>query len=292
MSDYVARLNERRFEKNGARNSYAKFQKMVLEFYKDHGRKLPWRETANPYHILVSEIMLQQTQVHRVIDKYIQFITEIPDFNALASISIQHLLQLWQGLGYNRRALSLKDIAECVVRDYHAKLPTQPEALESFKGIGPNTAASICVFAFNMPLVFIETNIRRVYTHFFFNDEDTIDDRDLKPVIEATLYMPSPRDWYNALMDLGSLIPKHTENPNRRNKAYRKQSPFEGSQRQIRGEVLRSLSQRPLSWKGLKKSTDVLVKTEPDYIKKAVSALESEGFITMEDGVYRIKETT
>ncbi|MBN2510940.1 MAG: A/G-specific adenine glycosylase [Spirochaetales bacterium] len=266
------------------------FQSMVLDFYHDYGRDLPWRHTVNPYHILVSEIMLQQTQVQRVLLKYESFIKAVPDFDALARLPFPRLLELWQGLGYNRRALALKEAAVRVVGDHGGVLPDNPDLLKGFKGIGPNTAASVCVFAYNKPLVFIETNIRRVFTHYFFSTGTAVDDRQLLPIIEKALYAFSPRDWYNALMDLGSLIPKHTENPNRRNPAYRTQSPFEGSLRQIRGEILRVLAKNPVFPDELGDKSPLLARTDRKNIKKAVSALESEGFVVKEDGSYRIRD--
>ena len=148
----------------------AEFKKIILDYYKKHGRHdLPWRKTHDPYKILVSEIMLQQTQVGRVMAKYKEFIREFPDFKKLAQAPTAKVLKAWSGLGYNRRALYLKRTAERVTNEFQGKLPKDQSMLVDLPGIGPNTAGAICAYSFNMPVVFIETNIRRVFIHFFFN---------------------------------------------------------------------------------------------------------------------------
>lgn len=219
----------------------AKFQAMVKKYYQTNGRDLPWRHTVNPYHIVVSEIMLQQTQVSRVLIKYPEWLKKFPTWKSLASASTADVIKSWQGLGYNRRALALKKIAAKVVSEYKGTLPHEPEVLETFPGIGPATARSICAFAFNLPVVFIETNIRRVYIHHFFAGKTGITDYELRPIIEKTLDRKNPREWYWALMDYGSYLVKQVENPNRQSKHYSKQSKFEGSRRQVRGEILKLL---------------------------------------------------
>jgi len=145
------------------------FQNKIRLFFNKNYRIFPWRETSKSYNILVSEIMLQQTQTFRVMGKYEAFIDAFPDFAALAGAQLNTVLSLWQGLGYNRRALSLKKTAEIVVSNFHGTLPDSYEELISLPGIGKATAGSILAFAFNKPIPFIETNIRRVYIHFFFN---------------------------------------------------------------------------------------------------------------------------
>jgi A/G-specific adenine glycosylase len=217
------------------------FQKAVLGYYRDHGRDLAWRETTDPYHILVSEIMLQQTQVERVSVKFPAFIGRFPDFGSLAEAPLPDVLLAWQGMGYNRRALSLQKCARRVVEEHDGTLPQDPEVLATFPGIGRATAASICAFAFNMPVVFIETNIRRVFIHYFFGNAKTVDDTEILPWVKKTLYEKDPRTWYNALMDLGTDLKMSVGNPNRRSRHYTKQAAFEGSDRKIRGSILRIL---------------------------------------------------
>jgi A/G-specific adenine glycosylase len=163
------------------------FRQKIYRYYRSHGRALPWRTTRNPYHILVSEIMLQQTQVERVLQKYPQFVTAFPDFKTLAKAPLRKILHVWQGMGYNRRALFLKKIAVAVVEKFNGRLPRTIEELMSLSGIGKNTAASISAFAFNKPVAFIETNIRSVFIHCFFQDQDDVNDREILPLVEKTL---------------------------------------------------------------------------------------------------------
>lgn len=202
---------------------------------------MPWRDEITPYRIVVSELMLQQTQVSRVMDKYPEFIMRFPDFTTLSQAPLAGVLEAWQGLGYNRRAKYLHTIARRVVDEWGGILPQDPEMLISLTGIGRSTAGSIAAFAFNMPVVFIETNIRRVFIHHFFPEGDAIADSQILPVVEQTLDRDNPREWYYALMDYGTWLAGRMQNPNRRSRHYLKQSAFEGSDRQIRGQLLRKL---------------------------------------------------
>lgn len=262
-----------------------KFREMIYRHYRIYGRKLPWRMTRNPYYILVSEIMLQQTQVQRVMGKYGPFIRVFPDFSSLVRASLRRVLQEWQGLGYNRRAIALKQIAQRVTKEFHGKLPSSVETLKTFPGIGEATAASISAFAFHEPTVFIETNIRRVFIHSFFHDRTNIRDNEILPLVEQTLDATHPREWYYALMDYGVLLKQKQVNPNRRSAHYQKQSPFQGSNRQVRGMILKALtteshlSEQEIAQKlqmGLQKTKDILVQ------------LEKEGFIERKRGKIRV----
>ncbi len=222
---------------DGIRN----FQKIVLAHYTDHGRKMPWRDTTDPYSVLVSEIMLQQTQVERVMEKFPPFVAAYPDSASLAAAPLPDVLSLWQGLGYNRRALALRKCAARVMQEFDGRLPDDVDTLSTFPGIGHATASSIGAFAFNLPVVFIETNIRRVFIHFFFPGGGRVSDSEILPLVEQALYREDPRVWYWALMDLGAALKKGIPNPNRRSRHYARQSAFEGSDRQVRGLVLRLL---------------------------------------------------
>jgi A/G-specific adenine glycosylase len=252
------------------------FQMMVLSYYEKHGREMAWRNTCDPYQILVSEIMLQQTQVERVATKFPVFIETFPHFAALAAAPLADVLTVWQGMGYNRRAVSLQKCAVKILTEYHGILPADIDKLVTFPGIGRATAASIAAFAFNMPVVFIETNIRRVFIHFFFGDADLVDDADIFSLVENTLYYENPRVWYWALMDLGSSLKKTVPNPNRRSVHYTKQSPFEGSDRKIRGIIIRMVLARKEIPEGEFLS---LLPDNPARIKRILSALISEGLL-------------
>lgn len=202
---------------------------------------MPWRETQDPYRILVSEIMLQQTQVARVVEKYPRFIKAFPNFKALDKAQLAKVYGLWQGMGYNRRALALKKTAHIIVNDYNGALPQTNEELCALPGIGKATASSIMAFAFNLPAVFVETNIRTVFIHFFFKNGKKVADEEILPLVEMCLYKKNPRVWYWALMDYGTMLKKIGEDKNTRSKHYKKQSRFEGSRRQKRGKILKIL---------------------------------------------------
>jgi A/G-specific adenine glycosylase len=259
--------------------NHSLFTRTVHDFYKKSARNLLWRNNVTPYRIFVSEVMLQQTQVSRVLIKFPEFLKAFPNFKSLASASNSVVLKKWQGMGYNRRALYLKRSAEIVVKNYSGRLPEDPEVLETFPGIGKATASSIAVFSWNRPLVFIETNIRRVFIHHFFNDKKEVSDKEILPLVEKTLDKQNPREWYYALMDYGSYLAKVTENPNRKSKHYAKQSKFEGSDRQIRSQILRSLLEE-----GVLSHFNV----EPLRLKRVLNSMLKEGFIKESNGKYKI----
>jgi A/G-specific adenine glycosylase len=173
--------------KNISLSTVRLFQKKVYDHYRTHGRDLPWRRTKNPYRILVAEIMLQQTQVERVSEKYPEFLTAYPDFESLAGAPLQQLLGLWQGMGYNRRALLLRRLAQEVVSVHRGKLPSDPEVLIGLPGVGNYTTGAVMAFAFNRPVVFMDTNIRRVYIDEFFADREKIRDGEIAPLLRQTL---------------------------------------------------------------------------------------------------------
>lgn len=251
-----------------------KFIALIRRFYTKNRRDLPWRRTTDPYHILVSEVMLQQTQVSRVEKKYSEFLRAFPTVKKLAAAPTSEVLKVWQGMGYNRRALALKHAAEVIVRKHKGKVPSDPTLLEALPGIGHYTARAICAFAFNHPDAFIETNIRRVYIHHFFSGKSDISDNELLPLIEATLDRKDPRIWYSALMDYGATLPKTTINPNRRSKHYTKQKPFKGSTREVRGKIIRTLTEHgPQTLAALKREV------ASPLVADTMRTLTQEGFI-------------
>ena len=261
------------------------FQQTILQHYHEHGRSLPWRASSDPYHILISEIMLQQTQVQRVVAKYGEFVATFPDFSSLAQASLPEILRVWQGLGYNRRAMALQQTARWVVAEYDGKLPDSIETLRTFPGIGAATAGAIVAFAFNRPAVFIETNIRRVFLHFFFPGRNGVKDREILPLVEKTLDKTEPRSWYHALMDYGTMLKKLCQNPNKRSAHYNRQPPFRGSDREIRGMVLRTLlAKRALPAKDLCGE----IGKSPGRVRRIISQLVTEGFLVREGNRLKI----
>lgn len=249
------------------------FKKIVWNFYAAQGRDLPWRKNITPYRIVVSEIMLQQTQVHRVIPKFKSFIKKFPNFKTLAKAPLADVLTEWKGLGYNRRAVALQTIATYVTKR-KGLLPRTTEELMKLPSIGPNTAASICAFAYNQPTVFIETNIRTVFIHHFFTDIQSVDDKDIIPFIEKTADQNKSREWYYALMDYGSYLKKDIGNLNTKSVQYRPQSKFKGSNREQRSKILEKIRQAPIQIKSL-----YSLGKDKVQINKNVISLIKEGFI-------------
>lgn len=276
----------------------AKFQKTVWNYYREHKREMSWRppelellpsgEALDPYFVVISEVMLQQTQVNRVQQKFPIFITEFPSFEVLASASTADVLRVWQGMGYNRRALYLHSLSRKVVSEYGGRLPGDPIELATLPGIGAGTAGSIAAFAFNAPVVFMETNIRRVFLYHFFSNQPDVSDKKLLPIIERALDRTKPREWYYALMDYGAHLAATAINPNRLSKHYVVQSRFEGSDRQIRGRIIRLLIEnKQLSHKR------VLQYFEPSNrlrVEAILTKLTKEGFINKHYFGYRLIE--
>lgn len=265
---------------------YTDFQKTILDYYAAHGRSFPWRTTQDPYAILVSEFMLQQTQTERVVEKYKRWLEVFPTAADLAAASFVQVLEQWVGLGYNRRARFLHQCAQTIMQKHNGCVPEDTEVLQSLPGIGPYTAAAVSTFAYNKPNSFIETNIRAVYIFFFFKDHDSVSDKDLFPHIKASVYTENPRLWYYALMDYGAALKKVIVNPNRKSKHYTKQSQFEGSVRQARGAVIRSLTgQNGQAYTELYANTQ----TERPLFDKALEGLIHEGFVAESGGIYSIR---
>jgi A/G-specific adenine glycosylase len=221
------------------------FQKKIYAHYTKEKRKLPWRATRDPYKILVSEVMLQQTQSSRVVGKYESFLKRFPSGRALARAHTHDVLSAWHGLGYNRRALALHKTAHIITSDYRGKFPKTYDELIKLPGVGPYTASALMVFAYNTPQVMIETNIRTVFIHFFFPKMKKVPDAKLLPLIERYADTTSPREWYNALMDYGAYLKATVVNPSRQSTTHVRQSAFKGSARQVRGAIIKAYVNNP-----------------------------------------------
>ena len=253
------------------------FRSVIYDYYARHSRSFPWRETTDPYHIMVSEVMLQQTQTSRAIQKYRLFLNRFPTVHALASASLHDVLEAWQGLGYNRRAKHLQQAASAIIDRFDGTVPFDEGSLLSLPGIGSYTAAAIRAFAFNRPSVVIDTNVRTVFIHFFFTYKKEVDDADIRPLVEATIDRNNPRRWYSALMDYGVMLKQRYENPGRASTSYKRQSQFEGSDRQIRGEIIRLLLQTP----GMTRRDIVAaIDTEESRIRAVIDRLCQEDLVT------------
>lgn len=263
------------------------FRGILYSYYSENGRNLPWRGTNDPYQIFVSEIMLQQTQVERVTTKFVSFIETFPNFESLAYAPLEKILKNWQGLGYNRRAIHLQKSAGIVINKYKGQLPSKPEELIKLPGIGKATAASIAAFAYNYPSVFIETNIRSVFIFFFFCSNQSVEDDKLMPIIKKTMDNSSPQRWYSALMDYGTMLKRFDPGLTQKSAHYKKQKPFKGSNRQIRGQVLRLLLQeRTVTFSDLRQR----LQGSDDRLKEILDQLQIEGFIMKQKGRYTIPQ--
>lgn len=262
----------------------AEFKKEIWNFYRNNKRDLPWRNTHDPYKILVSEIMLQQTQVSRVLIKYKSWLKRFPSLNSLDKANVREVLREWKGLGYNRRALALKRAAEIIVTDYDGKFPTAYEKVLELPGIGPYTAGALMAFAYNKPVPIIETNIRTVFIHFFFKKRKNIDDKEILKLVEQTLDQKNPKDWYYALMDYGVMLKKTIGNLNTKSAHYAKQTPFKGSNREQRSLLLGLISEKPRTGLEIIK----IIKKDKESILKNIITLEKEGFIKKSGKKYRV----
>ena len=265
-----------------------KFVATVQQYFVAHGRHtLPWRKTHNPYRILVSEIMLQQTQVERVVPKYQHFLKLFPTVQALAVASLGEVLSAWQGLGYNRRAKMLHQCAQLIVADLQGKWPTTHEGLLALPGIGPYTASAVLAFAYNIPTPLIETNVRTVYIHHFFSNETAVPDSALLPIIMRTVDTENPRTWYAALMDYGSHLKATVGNKSRASTGHTKQSTFAGSDRQIRGAIIRHLVAVATA-ETEQKMQQALPQFAVIRIRTQLQRLEAEGLVVGKRGRYQL----
>lgn len=273
-----------------AQGNLTSFKKTVLGFYAKNGRhRLPWRKTTNPYRILVSEVMLQQTQVDRVIPYYKNFLKKFPTVNALAHAPLGEVLRAWSGLGYNRRAKMLHDAAKEII--IYDNFPCEYKELIRLPGVGDYTAKAVRVFAFNEPEVLIETNVRTVFIHHFFPRSRSVSDHTLLPLIEQTVPHPGvaqkagvgPREWYAAIMDYGTHLKKTHGNVSRRSAHYIKQKPLKGSNREVRGALLRALHHVPRTFGELR-----TLPFEHGRLERQLTALVSEGFVVKSGHRYRL----
>lgn len=265
------------------------FVNTVKAFYKSQGRHdLAWRKNTDPYYIMVSEVMLQQTQVVRVREKFAAFIAAFPTVSSLARATLSEVLALWVGLGYNRRARFLLEMAKTIVDQYDGEFPKEKHLLQLLPGVGIYTASAVATFAYNQPHVFIETNIRTVYLHHFFSRAtDTVSDAALIPIIARTLDNKNPRAWYWALMDYGSYLKGIGNTTHRNSKTYKKQSTFKGSVREVRGAIIKTLVA-----KGAQSEKSIILSTEFEKARVvlALDQLLKERVIQKQKSMYKIAD--
>lgn len=249
------------------------FKRLLRQQGEELYRDMPWRHDTRPYYVLVSELMLQQTQVDRVVPKFKAFITMFPDEKTLADASLADVLKSWQGLGYNRRAKFLHEAAKKIVE--LGEFPNEESGLIGLSGVGTNTAGAILAYAFQKPAIFIETNVRAVYIHHFFDDQDLIDDKDIRTLIGRTIDNKDPRSFYWALMDYGTHLKKQGVLPSR-SRHYKKQSALRGSIREVRGQILSVLSRTDSNEAALRQELNA-----DDRFDRALDGLMKDGLVTV-----------
>lgn len=251
------------------------FQEMLWRESRELYRDMPWRRDTRPYYVLASELMLQQTQVERVIPKFEAFIARFPDEKSLAHASLADVLTLWSGLGYNRRVKFLHDAAKMIMGDYDEGFPQNEAELLRLPGVGKNTAGAIRAYAFNEPAIFIETNIRTVYFEHFFTESEKVDDKEVATLLEKTIDCEHPREFYWALMDYGSWLKRQGAGRVSQSKHYKKQSALKGSIREVRGQIIKQLASGDMD------ETDLRLAVKADArFEGALEGLLRDGLVT------------
>ena len=270
--------------------SKADFCQLVWDKGAELYRDLPWRNTRDPYEVLVSEVMLQQTQVARVLVRWERFLDRFPTVDALASASTADVVDEWQGMGYNRRALALKRCADECAAHHDGTIPRALDALLALPGIGPATAAGVRAFSFDVPGVYLETNVRTVFLHELFPGQCDVSDNQIAPLVQEACPRENVRSWYYALLDYGAYLKRTTVNPSRRSKEYTRQSKFEGSRRQKRAEIVRLVLAAPgISVEQVFEDLNDFERSAgrdgvtQDYFEGLLADLQNEGFFSRED---------
>lgn len=258
-----------------------RFQKKIFLFYKKNRRELPWRNTTDPYKILLSEFMLQQTQVKRVVLYYEKWIAKWPSIESLASASLPEVLQMWMGLGYNNRAINLYKTSRIIVNEFNGNVLLAMTHYKELPGIGKYTSQAVQIFSTNVDLVTVDTNIRRIFLSEFTLPTTTTD-RQLWSFAEACLPGGKSREWHNALMDYGAL---HLTAQKTGIKPKTHQSSFEGSTRQIRAKILRCLLQKPMSSSALEQT----IQLDKKQLKPILEKLIHEKIIMKRNNLFQLK---
>ena len=260
------------------------FQEIIWQKGRELFRDMPWRTDTRPYYVMVSEIMLQQTQVDRVMPKFEAFIKRFPTIDNLSKASLGEVLQMWSGLGYNRRAKFLHEAAIKIMSEYDGVFPQTEKELVRLPGVGVNTAGAILAYSFNKPSIFIETNIRTVYFYHFFLNHNEVSDSDLREIVEVTTDVEHPRQWYWAMMDYGSYLKRQGIGQNNKSRHYKKQSPLKGSVREMRGQIVKLLTTADFKEQELR--MELLA---DERFELALVSLQKEGLIAKTGQSFHLK---
>lgn len=261
------------------------FQRKILTWWQKNKRDLPWRHTYDPYKILVSEIMLQQTQVSRVLPVYTAFLAKFPSVVHLSHASPAVILRAWKGMGYNRRALYLKKTAEVVVRSFGGIFPSDETSLRTLSGVGLYTARAIQVFAFQKDVAMVDTNIRKIITHFFFRDTPQ---KEVIILDTARQLVPKGRSWqwHQALMDYGALGMTKVASSAIRHRGENKSTiPFKVSDRYFRGKIIDDLRTEPIRISTLRKKYIHMFSLTDERMSVLFDRLTKDGLIAVTRGM-------
>ncbi|MHA2252598.1 MAG: Fe-S cluster assembly protein HesB [Candidatus Kariarchaeaceae archaeon] len=257
----------------------SQFHEMLFSWWADNKRQFPWRDTTDPYKIMVSEFMLQQTQAIRVIPKFLLFTEKYPDLQTLSEADKKELLTIWSGLGYNRRAIWLQQAAGELLK--FEPFPQDPVVLRKLRGVGSYTSRAIPIFAFNADLVTVDTNIRRILIYEGFAQEES-SERELYEIAENLLPMGKSRDYHSALMDYGALSKTSKVT---KISSINKHAPFKGSTRDFRGKIIKCLTKRKgLSRRDLQEKCSI----PGNEIIKILQGLIDDELIQYKSGRYYI----
>lgn len=259
------------------------FQKTIFDWWQDNRRDLPWRKTHDLYKILVSEVMLQQTQVSRVLPRYLDFLARFPDVSTLAASTPAQVLRAWKGMGYNRRALYLRSSAQAIVENYSGIFPDSETELVKLPGVGAYTACALLVFAYKQDVAMVDTNIRQIITHYFFDDKPQ-KPFEIQQVADKLVPKGKSWEWHQALMDFGALELKVPQ------VSRRKQKPFRGSNRFYRGRIMDLLRERAIAEDQLIASMCKEYGTTKVYINTIIDGLIADGLATKKNMTVRLPE--
>ncbi len=253
------------------------FRRKIFVWWKTHRRDLPWRHTHDPYKILVSEVMLQQTQVSRVLPKYDEFLSAFPDVQTLAAASPAEVLKIWKGMGYNRRALYLKKTATAVIEEHKGIFPKRQSELIKLPGLGKYTARAVLVFAYKENVAMVDTNIRQIITHFFFHDRPQKESV-IQEVADQLLPKGKSWEWHQALMDYGNEY--NSEFKIQNSKLKKKQKPFRESNRFYRGRIIDRLRDGDIVQSQLLKEFSKKYQKSESFLISIISKLKQDGLIS------------